>query len=67
MAIAPSTASSFLSVRLVESATKGLVNTCQILEVDQDVITRNYSEANTTLIVCVFEFLLGSFYAWCSA
>eukprot|EP00210_Caulerpa_lentillifera_P000033 g32.t1 len=49
MAVAPCMASTFLSVRLVESATKGLVSTCQILEVDQDVIMRNYPEAHFML------------------
>ena len=44
MAVAPTQFNSLISVRLVETATKGLVATCQILEVDSDVIARNYQE-----------------------
>ena len=47
MAVAPTQFNSLISVRLVETATKGLVATCQILEVDSDVIARNYQEVTS--------------------
>ena len=44
MAVTETHMDSLVPVRLVETATKGLVTTCQILEVDNDVVARNYQE-----------------------
>lgn len=38
----------FVPVRLVETATKGLIATCQVSEVDKDVVSRNYPEVSET-------------------
>lgn len=46
MAVTTARSSALVSVRLVEAATKGLVTTCQVLEVDNDVVARNYPEVH---------------------
>lgn len=45
MAVSPAKGNLFVSIRVVESATKGLVTACQTMEISVDTIRKHYAES----------------------
>lgn len=44
MAVSPSNGDVFVGIRVVESATKGLVTACQSMEITAEIISKHYAE-----------------------